>query len=81
MSEWHSDCMYHRCMELSGSTAMDVSTDLQELSRCPVAVVSCGVKSILDIGRYVDCLDSVVSLHIDSASQDIGISGRIFHVQ
>ncbi len=32
---------------------MDVSADLPELSRCPVGLVSAGVKSILDIGRYV----------------------------
>jgi len=31
--------------------AMDVSADLVELSRCPVGLVSAGVKSILDIGR------------------------------
>lgn len=30
---------------------MDVSADLQELARCPVGLVSAGVKSILDIGR------------------------------
>lgn len=33
--------------------ALDISADLQELTRCPVALVSSGVKSILDIGRYV----------------------------
>lgn len=32
--------------------AMDVSADLPELSKCPVGLVSAGVKSILDIGRY-----------------------------
>jgi pseudouridine-5'-phosphate glycosidase len=31
---------------------MDISADLQELARCPVGLVSAGVKSILDIGRY-----------------------------
>lgn len=35
------------------STAMDVSADLTELTRCPVGLVSAGVKSILDIGRYI----------------------------
>lgn len=35
--------------------ALDISADLQELSRCPLALVSSGVKSILDIGRYVCC--------------------------
>lgn len=34
-------------------SAMDVSADLMELTRCPVGLVSAGVKSILDIGRYV----------------------------
>lgn len=33
--------------------ALDISADLQELTRCPVGLVSSGVKSILDIGRYV----------------------------
>lgn len=32
---------------------MDVSADLGELSRCPVGLVSSGVKSILDIRRSV----------------------------
>lgn len=33
--------------------AMDVSADLHELTRCPVGLVSAGVKSILDIGKFV----------------------------
>lgn len=37
----------------SNSAAMDISADLQELTRCPVGLVSSGVKSILDIGRFV----------------------------
>ena len=36
--------------------AMDVSADLTELGRTPVAVVSAGVKSILDIGRTLEYL-------------------------
>ena len=35
------------------SLALDISADLPELTRCPVALVSAGVKSILDIGRFV----------------------------
>ena len=35
------------------SIALDISADLPELTRCPVALVSAGVKSILDIGRFV----------------------------
>lgn len=37
---------------------MDVSADLEELSRTPVAVVSAGVKSILDIGRTLEYLET-----------------------
>lgn len=37
-------------------TALDVSADLTELGRTPVAVVSAGVKSILDIGRTLEYL-------------------------
>jgi pseudouridine-5'-phosphate glycosidase len=39
---------------------MDVSADLYELTRSRVGLVSAGVKSILDIGRYVihDYFDS-----------------------
>jgi len=36
-----------------GEMSMDVSADLHELTRCPVGLVSAGVKSILDIGRFV----------------------------
>uniref|UniRef100_A0A182S822 Pseudouridine-5'-phosphate glycosidase n=1 Tax=Anopheles maculatus TaxID=74869 RepID=A0A182S822_9DIPT len=37
---------------------MDVSADLIELGRCPVAVVSSGVKSILDIPRTLEYLET-----------------------
>ncbi len=37
---------------------MDVSADLQELARTPVAVVSAGVKSILDIGLTLEYLET-----------------------
>ncbi|KAJ1166623.1 hypothetical protein NDU88_007022 [Pleurodeles waltl] len=39
-------------------TSMDVSADLTELGRSPVAVVSAGVKSILDIGRTLEYLET-----------------------
>lgn len=39
-------------------TALDVSADLTELGRTPIAVVSAGVKSILDIGRTLEFLVS-----------------------
>lgn len=35
---------------------MDISADLIELGRTPVAVVSAGVKSILDIPRTLEVL-------------------------
>ena len=44
----HTSLMYY--------TAMDVSADLSELGRTPVAVVCAGVKSILDIGRTLEVL-------------------------
>lgn len=37
-------------------TALDVSADLTELGRTPVAVVAAGAKSILDIGRTLEYL-------------------------
>ena len=36
--------------------AMDISADLTELGRSPVAVLAGGVKSILDIGRTLEYL-------------------------
>jgi pseudouridine-5'-phosphate glycosidase len=36
--------------------AMDVSADLTELGRTPVAVVCAGVKSLLDIPRTLEYL-------------------------
>ena len=36
--------------------ALDVSADVMELGRTPVAVVCAGVKSILDIGRTLEVL-------------------------
>lgn len=42
-------------------TAMDVSADLTELGRTPLAVVCAGAKSILDIGRTLEVLVSVGS--------------------
>jgi pseudouridine-5'-phosphate glycosidase len=44
----------HRGAELT----MDVSADLEELARTSVAVVCAGVKSILDIGRTLEYLET-----------------------
>lgn len=37
-------------------SGLDISADLTELGRTPIAVVSAGVKSILDIGRTLEYL-------------------------
>ncbi|KAI0207404.1 Pseudouridine-metabolizing bifunctional protein C1861.05 [Lamellibrachia satsuma] len=39
-------------------TTLDISADLRELGRTPVAVISAGVKSILDIGRTLEYLET-----------------------
>ena len=41
-----------------GESSMDVSSDLTELGRTPVAVVCAGVKSILDIPRTLEYLET-----------------------
>jgi pseudouridine-5'-phosphate glycosidase len=41
------------------ATSFDVSADLTELGRTPVAVVSAGVKSILDIGLTLERLETL----------------------
>lgn len=42
-----------------GENTMDVSADLHELTRCPVGLVSAGVKSILDIRRTLEYLETL----------------------
>jgi pseudouridine-5'-phosphate glycosidase len=42
-----------------GATTMDVSADLTELGQTDVAVVSAGVKSILDIGLTLETLETL----------------------
>eukprot|EP00058_Branchiostoma_floridae_P025217 XP_002610707.1 hypothetical protein BRAFLDRAFT_275989 [Branchiostoma floridae] len=41
-----------------GHSTLDVSADLTELGRTPIAVVSAGVKSILDISRTLEYLET-----------------------
>ena len=41
-----------------GEISMDISADLTELSRTPVIVVSAGIKSILDIPRTLEVLET-----------------------
>lgn len=43
-----------------GEVSLDVSADLTELGRTPVAVVCAGVKSILDIPRTLEVLETQV---------------------
>ena len=42
-----------------GETSLDISADLQELARTSVAVVCAGAKSILDIGRTLEMLETL----------------------
>nr|GAT44149.1 indigoidine synthase A-like protein [Mycena chlorophos] len=42
-----------------GENSLDISADLQELTRCPVGLVSAGVKSILDIGRTLEYMETL----------------------
>lgn len=53
----------------NGHITMDVSADLMELGRTPITVVSSGVKSILDIPRTLEFLETqgvcVAALHSD----------------
>lgn len=46
-------------VHLGGEHSLDVSADLCELQRSPVAVVSAGVKSILDQARTMEMLESL----------------------
>lgn len=39
-------------------STLDISADLVELGRTPVTVVSAGVKSILDVGRTLEYLET-----------------------
>nr|XP_045613243.1 pseudouridine-5'-phosphate glycosidase-like isoform X1 [Procambarus clarkii] len=41
-----------------GENTLDISADLTELGRTPVTVVSAGVKSILDIGKTLEYLET-----------------------
>jgi len=41
-----------------GESSMDISADLTELGRTPVNVICAGVKSILDIGRTLEYLET-----------------------
>lgn len=51
-------------------TSMDISADLEELGKTPVAVVCAGVKSILDIGLTLEYLETKGVPVITYKSQD-----------
>ena len=44
-----------------GESSMDVSSDLTELGRTPVAVICAGAKSVLDIPRTLEYLETQVN--------------------
>ena len=41
-----------------GEDSLDISADLDELARTPVTVVCAGPKSILDVGRTLEVLET-----------------------
>ncbi len=43
-----------------GESSLDISSDLTELGRTPVAVVCAGAKSVLDIPRTLEFLETQV---------------------
>lgn len=50
---------------------MDISSDLTELGRTPVAVVSAGVKSILDIPRTLEYLVFIIFMSNRDSDYDL----------
>jgi len=64
LNNMHALC-YSKCVpggtggvHRGGELSLDISTDLIELSRTPVIVVSAGVKSILDIKKTLEVLET-----------------------
>lgn len=51
---------FYNILTRVGHITMDVSADLTELGKTCIAVVSAGVKSILDIGRTLEFLETQV---------------------
>lgn len=69
----------HRGVE----STLDISADLTELARTPVIVVSAGVKSILDIPRTLEVLETYVFIHYQKKTFDdavIFLSGPLSHI-
>ena len=55
---------------------MDVSADLTELAHTEVAVISAGVKSILDIGRTLEVLETLEVPVVDYGTDEFPRSSR-----
>ncbi|KAF3453998.1 hypothetical protein FNV43_RR04441 [Rhamnella rubrinervis] len=57
---WYFSVCYWRDwgVHRHGEDSLDISSDLTELGRTPVAVISAGVKSILDIPRTLEYLET-----------------------
>ena len=55
----------HRGAEIS----MDISADLTELGRTPIAVVSAGIKSLLDIEKTLEYLETCLLYTSDAADE------------
>lgn len=47
-----------------GEASLDISADLTELGRTPVAVICAGAKSVLDIPRTLEYLETQVGLDV-----------------
>ena len=45
-------------------SSFDISSDLTEFTKSPVTVVCAGVKSILDIGKTLEYLETLVSIQL-----------------
>lgn len=63
----HSCCWKNKQENQTVVSAQDVSADLRELGRTPVAVVAAGVKSILDIARTLEYLVGPIAKYLDFA--------------
>ncbi|KAG8874737.1 hypothetical protein FRB97_005677 [Tulasnella sp. 331] len=67
-----------------GELTWDVSADLTELGRTPVALVTAGVKSILDIGKTLEYLlvsgNAHIDVLVDMANMTGLHSGQLFAV-
>lgn len=55
-------------MHREGETTFDISADLTELGKSQVAVVSSGVKSILDIPKTLEYLVRIIKLEMLAVS-------------